>query len=424
MTTTPLTVSSQVPMLRNRHFILLWLVTSTTTFALELFAVTIVVVIFEQTNSTLQAAGAMVARMLPAFLLSPLAGVLVDHLPRKYVLVIMDSLRVLLVALVWLLLRPGTGTLVWGLYAVLAGLAAADVFHRPARLALIPSVVAHRQLVRANSFMLVSSQVLTALAYTVGGWLVLHVSMTSISLAIVSLFAVSVVMSSLMPHSPVRETSQHSLASWWRAFCAGWHYLQQHPVARPLVVMETIEHVPHSIWTSALMLAFTVQALQGDATGWGYQITGYFSGMMIGSLLALAMASWLERVPGRIIIINAALSGVLTLAYAASHTVWLAVVWAFIFGPPFALRDVAQDALLQSRVEGSQLGRVYATREMLRSVVFMLSGLVFAWLSSHVDIRTIYITGGFMYLLTGIYALSNRNLRHSKLTSQEAKQTD
>jgi MFS family permease len=404
-------------MLHNRHFMLLWLITSTTTFALELFAVTIVVVIFDQTNSTLQAAGTMVARMLPTFLLSPLAGVLVDRLPRKRVLLMMDSLRVMLVAGAWLLLSLGTSMPVWGFYAVLAGLAAADVFHRPARLALIPSLVSYQQLVRANSFMLVSSQVLMALAYTVGGWLVLHISMNAISLTILALFGLSVLAALFMPQAPQDTASEQSRPSWWQSFLAGWRYLQQHPVARPLVVMETVEHLPHSIWTSALMLAFTIQALNGNATSWGYQITAYFSGMMVGSLLALLMSRWLERVPGTIIIVNAALSGVLTLAYAGSPTVGLAAVLAFVFGPPFALRDVAQDALLQSRVEGGQLGRVYATREMLRSVVFMLGGLFFAWLSGRVDIRTIYVIGGLMYLLTGIYALTNRNLRQSKLTT-------
>jgi hypothetical protein len=55
-------------MLRNRHFLFLWLVNVATTLALELFTITILVTIFEQTDSTLQAAGTMVARTMPAFL--------------------------------------------------------------------------------------------------------------------------------------------------------------------------------------------------------------------------------------------------------------------------------------------------------------------------------------------------------------------
>jgi len=112
---------------------------------------------------------------------------------------------------------------------------------------------------------------------------------------------------------------------------------------------------------------------------------------------------------------NAFAAGLFTLAYASSQTVWMAVAWAFVFGPPFAIRDVAQDSLLQSTVAGGQLGRVYATREMLRSAMFMFAGIFFAWLSDFVPIRMIYVIGSIVYLLTGFYALSNKALRKSKM---------
>jgi hypothetical protein len=54
-------------MLRNRQFLFLWFVNIATTLAIELFTITILVTIYEQTESTLQAAGTMVARTMPAF---------------------------------------------------------------------------------------------------------------------------------------------------------------------------------------------------------------------------------------------------------------------------------------------------------------------------------------------------------------------
>ena len=167
------------------------------------------------------------------------------------------------------------------------------------------------------------------------------------------------------------------------------------------------------------MLAFTAQALHGDAADWGYQGTGYFTGMIVGSLVAMSLSGPLARFPGRIIVFNACVAGLFTLAYAGSQTVWVAVTWAFVFGPPFAIRDVAQDSLLQSSVEKRQLGRIYATREMLRNAVFMFAGVFFAWLSGFVSIRIIYGIGGVLYLLTGVYALSNKALRESRIVSDE-----
>jgi len=403
-------------MLRNRQFLFLWFVNIATTLAIELFTITILVTIYEQTESTLQAAGTMVARTMPAFLLGPIAGVLVDRFPRKNMLISMDLIQLVLVGIaIWLLQGDGKVP-VAGIYLILAGLAAADVFHRPARLSLIPSLVAHEQLVKANSFILASNQIMVAISYTVGGWLILAVPLRQIALGVVLLFTMAVLTAMLIVEPKCQEAEDAGeRESFWKSLVSGWNYLRHHPIARPLTVMETVEHLPHGIWTGALMLAFTTNALQGDASDWGYQVTGYFTGMILGSFGALAISDWLRRYPGRIIVVDACAAGLFTLAYAGSQTVWIAVAWSFVFGPPVAIRDVAQDSLLQVTVEEGQLGRVYATREMLRNVVFMFAGIFFAWLSDFVPIRMIYVTGGIIYMLTGFYALSNKALRESKM---------
>jgi MFS family permease len=408
-------------LLRNRNFMFLWFVSVAIVLAIELFSVTIMVTIFEQTDSTLQAAGTMVARTLPAFLLGPVAGVLVDRFPRKYVIISMDLIRVILVGITIFLLQAGDDVPVMGFYLILVGISAAGVFHRPARMSLIPSVVDHSQLVSANSFILVSSQIVLALSYTIGSWLILAVPMIQIAMGIITLFFLAIIVASLI-NVPKQEKAKNSdeKESFRKTLIEGWQYLRRHPIARPLTVMETIEHLPHGIWTGAVMLTFTIQAFGADVTEWGYQVTGYFVGMIVGSLIAMAMERWLKLYPGRIIVATACVAGFLTLSFALSPTVEIAVIVAFFFGPPFAIRDVAQDSLLQGTVEQGQLGRVYATREMLRSVVFMFAGVFFAWLAAYVPIRLIYVIGGSIYILTGIYALSNKALRQSKMTLDEA----
>lgn len=402
--------------MNKKYFFYLWSVNVTTTLAVELFTVTILVAVFAQTSSTLMAAGAMVARTLPPFLLGPAAGVLVDRFPRKNMLIVMGFVQILLVGLAIWYLHVAKEMSVAVIYLLLASISAADTFHRPARMALIPSLVNIGHLVKANSFILVSNQIMMAISYTAGGWLILSLPLSQIVFGVTALFMLATLAAVPIVEFRRKDAKKKGKGeSVWKSWISGWNYLCRHPIARPLTIMETVEHLPHGIWTGALMLAFTTRALHGDAVDWGYQVTGYFAGMILGSLVALAINNWLSRYPGHIIIVNACATGLFTLAYASSQTVWMAVIWAFVFGPPFAIRDVAQDSLLQSTVEKGQLGRVYATREMLSNGVFMFSGVFFAWLSGFVSIRHIYVIGGILYLLTGLYAISNRALRKSRI---------
>ena len=406
-------------MLRNRNFLFLWLVTVTTTVGIELFTISILVTIFEQTDSTLLAAGTMVARMLPSFLLGPIAGVLVDRFPRKLILICMDVGRLLLVGVAILTLQGDGDISVIGVYLILFALATADVFHRPARLSLIPALVPVNDLVRANSFILVWSQIILASSYALGSWLIISVSLSQIAISIIILFGFAIVFAmSIQVTNREKVKSVSKPEPFFTSLISGWQYLRRHPIARPLTIMETIEHLPHGIWTGAIMLAFTIDGLGATTTEWGYQISGYFVGMIVGSLVAMGLTTALQKYPGKIIVVNAFGAGFLTITYAISPTVAFAVIVAFIFGPPFAIRDVAQDSLLQATVDEKQLGRVYATRQMLSSMVFMFAGLFFAWLSDFMPIQTIYLIGGAIYLLTAIYALSNKALRQSKLTPE------
>jgi hypothetical protein len=47
--------------------------------------------------------------------------------------------------------------------------------------------------------------------------------------------------------------------------------------------------------------------------------------------------------------------------------------------------------------------------------VFMGGGVLFAWVADQLDVRWIYLTGGTLYLLTGLFALSSRAIRRSRI---------
>ncbi len=388
-----------------------------------LYEVAVMVTIFERTGSALLTAGVTVARTLPPFLFSPFAGVLVDRYSRRTVMIVMTIVKTGVVALL-LLFTNDAAFNVWGIYLVAAGLATAATFYMPARQSLIPSIVPHSQLVSANSYMMATFPATFAVGFVGGGYLI---GITSLSVIISVMLALLVLSIGLT--FPIRPDTPHTAdetnandESVLDSIRAGVAYVRNHPIARPLVVMEFLEHVPHGIWTSAMLLVFVQKAIGGGSVEWGQQNAAFFVAMFVGSVIGASAAKFIARQPGKIIIVNAIFSCLLTIAYSQSINNPMAIMLAFGFGVPMALRDVAQDSLLQTKVAEGVLGRVYAFREMGRNIIFMASGLFFAWLASYVDVRTIYLIGGTMYAGTAIYAALSRDLRQSSITEEE--QTD
>ncbi len=401
--------------LKHRNFVFLWLNTLLGGIGQLLYTVGVMVTIFELTGSALQTVGAMVATTLPIFLLGPFAGALVDRWPRQRVLFLTDLWRM---GLLLLLLAVSTtaGFDVLTAYLIIAGIAVATTFHQPARQALIPALVPRAEIVKANSLILTTVQVTMALGYLLGGILVVWLSFENFILLNAFCFLGAALLALFV--RPVYEKHGRvtiQRVTWWHAIGDGVTYIRQHPVARPLVIMEVLEHVPHGVWTSGLMLIFIKEALGGTAADWGNQNALYFGAIILGATAAGYFSQWLERNAGRLIVFNAFVNGVLTMIYALSPTYALATLVAIAYGPPQAWRDVAQDSLLQTSVDEEMLGRVFALRNMGFNLTFMLSGLLFAWLADYVPIRAIFVLGSVLYMGTAVYAAANRPLRQARI---------
>ena len=405
-----------------RDYTLLWLAQIVSGIGDVLYNVGVMVTIFERTGSALQTAGVLVASSLPGFLLGPFAGAIIDNVPRRHVLLVSELFRALLVATL-LFFSSGAQFSVWGIYTVVAGLGAAATFYKPARQALIPSLVPRDQLVRANSLIASTNQATLAAGYALGGLLVVWLGFRVLVIVDLFTFVVAAFLVALIASPSDRLRSAHDVSrdarAMLQAIIAGYNYLRHDRLPRTLVIMEVMEHVPHAVWTSALMLVFVSQALGGTPDDWGYQNAAFYAGMLVGAVFALVIAAPLGRRPGWFIIGNALLFALLTAAYAISPTILVALILCFTFGPTAALRDVAQDSLLQATVGDDLLGRVYALRTAAANLTFMLSGLLLAYLADHFDVRWVYISAAILYLVTGLYALSSPTLRRSQISNTQ-----
>ncbi|MHB8328596.1 MAG: MFS transporter, partial [Acidimicrobiales bacterium] len=106
---------------------------------------TLTLLVFHLTGSAIGVSGAVIAEIAPVLLLAPLAGPMVDRLPRVRVMIGADVVRLVLagVLAVW-------HTQLGVVYAVTFGLSAGGVFFNPAASSLLPALVSDAELVAAN----------------------------------------------------------------------------------------------------------------------------------------------------------------------------------------------------------------------------------------------------------------------------------
>src|SRR6266849_9203916 len=103
---------SYARLLRNRRYFPLWLGQLISNLGDTLHYIALVVWVYQRTGSSLVVAGTMLFVVVPVILIAPIAGVVIDRLPRKAVLVVSDFVRA---ALVLALLMT---TQLWQIYAI------------------------------------------------------------------------------------------------------------------------------------------------------------------------------------------------------------------------------------------------------------------------------------------------------------------
>ena len=108
-------------------------------------AVTLTLLVYDLTGSGFGVSSVVVAEILPVLLLAPVAGALVDRLPRVRVMVSADLGRACLVALL-ALSHQHLGVVL----GVAFGLSVGTVFFSPAAGSALPAMVEESDLVAAN----------------------------------------------------------------------------------------------------------------------------------------------------------------------------------------------------------------------------------------------------------------------------------
>jgi len=151
---------------RNRNFRLLFIGQAISQLGDWFNSVAVYALLLDLTGSATAVAWMMIVQFLPIAIVGPLAGVVVDRVNRRRLMIIADVVRGFLI-LGLLLVR--TADQVWIAYGVMALTVAASAFFEPARTATIPNITSEEELLPANALASATWSAMLAVGASVGG---------------------------------------------------------------------------------------------------------------------------------------------------------------------------------------------------------------------------------------------------------------
>jgi len=339
------------------------------------------------TGSGLGVSGAVLAEIAPVLLLAPLAGSLIDRLPRVRVMVAADLVRVLL-----------AGTLaVWHdhvvvAYAVAFGLSAGQVFFSPAAQSLLPTVVDDEELVAANSGIwtaAVTAQIVVApvaalVAVRYGFGPAFAVNAVSFALSAIVLRGLA------EPQRPRPVSVSNSFAHAREALGA----LARIPLLKALAAGQFLAALSAGA-TSALLVVLAQDRL-GGGEGFGVLIACIGAGAALGPLMLLRRL----KDPRRPLFVFGpyAVRGVVDLVLAVVTALPVAAAALVVYGLSTSTGNVTFSSLVQSRVPDELRGRAFAGFDVLWQSGRMLSLVAGGLLADALGIQAVYLLGGLLLL--------------------------
>lgn len=416
----------------NREYTLLWVGQTISVLGTFVFDTTLVVWIAATVArgmawAPLAVSGVFIAASLPPLLIAPLAGVIVDRVGKRQVMLVSDALRALLAlaplpftSLVRLPFLAGRTSVLWTLaviYAAVCALAICDQFFRPASLALLGALVAEDERPRAMGLlqgssslsMLVGPALAPPLLLAFGAQWALLINAVSFAVSFVTLLALRA------PRARV-DTRAGGGRGLWRELREGAVFLARSRALRTLTVITAIAMLGAGA-LNALDIFFTTNNLGAPVELYGLLNTALGLGLIAGSLLGGALAPRLGL--GRTIWLSLLALGALVIVYARMEWFAAAALTLFITGAPLAAVSVAAGPLLLRETPARLVGRVESLMQPAATVATLAGAALAGYLDS-VTLRgfsaralsmtfgpvdTIYCAAGVLILLSGVYAL-------------------
>ncbi|HNB51306.1 MAG TPA: MFS transporter [Anaerolineales bacterium] len=356
--------------------------------------------IAQLTQSGLAVGGLFVVRMLAQFIMGPFGGALADRFNRKWILIITDFARAIIV-LGFLLVHQAKD--IWILYlTTILQLGLSGIFF-PTKDAMLPDIVTEDELGTANALNSTTWSTMLALGAALGGVVAGEWGIAPSFIVDSLTFVVSGVMIwriSYTPPAPAAHTS--GTVSVLQQYFDGIHYLREHGDVFVLAVQKAWMALAASSAFQVIQVEISSKVFvvgEGGSTSLGLTYALIGAGTGFSPILARAITGDREKPLRTAIMVGYGITALGLLVIAPLTSFNLVLVGMFLRGFGVAIVWVFSTQLLMQKLPGHIRGRVFGTEYALFTLMNALGAAVGGWLldAYHVSIPT--MIGGLIVLV-------------------------
>jgi MFS family permease len=360
------------------------------------------------TRSGMVVTGVMLARAIPAVMAGPLAGVVLDRLDRKRIMIASDLIRAV-VALGFIVAIPRHDT--WLLYLLSALLMFASPFFTSGRSAILPAIASKEELHTANSLTQTTQWTTLTLGAFLGGTSVTQFGYEwAFAFNAISFLFSAICVSGLRAKSgnfraQHTELTENEVVRPWHEYTEGLRYMRGSPLIFGIALLSVG-------WASGGGAAQILFSLFGELVfhRGPAGIGSLWASAGVGLLVGGAFAHWLgKRISfegyKRTIGICYLVHGGAYVVFSQMPSFSLAVLFLGLSRAAIAVSSVLNVSQLLRHVSDEFRGRVFATIETLTWSMMMLSMMGAGVASESWSPRAIGAVSGVLSSSTALFWL-------------------
>lgn len=359
--------------------------------------------VMERSGSGLVVSGVMLARAIPAMLAGPVAGVLLDRLDRKQIMIASDLIRaVVALGFLFTIHQPRP----WLLYALSAMLMFVSPFFTSGRAAILPNIATAEELHAANS-LTQSTQWATLTAGTLlagfsAAALGYHWAFVINSFSFLfSAWAISRISGWDSPPPLSTANLKGAIASPWRDYREGLAYMRSVPLMMGIAIIVG----GWSMGGGAAQILFALFGEQvfhrgpaGIGAIWGFAGVGLIIGGALGHVAGRLGFSGYKKA----VTVSYIVHGCAYMLFSQARWFAAALFFMMLSRVGMAVTTILSNTQLLRHTPDRYRGRVFSTLESLRWSVMMLSMAAAGIASQYTSPRTIGLVAGACGTLTAL----------------------